>query len=164
MIDNKQKVTIYTDGACIGNPGYGGYGAVLLHKNHRKELSGGLGPTTNNRMEIIAAIVGLEALKRACEVDLYSDSLYLVDSMVKRWAYRWRENDGFRDKKKTKKAKNYDLWIRLMDLCDKHKVNFIWVKGHNGNPINERCDVLAEEAARKSDLPADEGYVAVSDD
>ena len=139
-----KNVTIYTDGACSGNPGPGGYGAVLLHKSHRKELSGGEAQTTNNRMEMLAAIVGLEALKEPCQVALYSDSKYLVDAIEKGWAKRWQQNNWMRNKKDP--ALNPDLWERLLALLDKHKMTFHWVKGHAGNPENERCDELARGA------------------
>jgi len=139
-----KKITIYTDGACSGNPGPGGYGVVLIHNAHRKELSGGEKETTNNRMEVLAAIVALEALNQPCEVALYSDSKYLVDAIEKGWARRWRENNWMRNKKEP--ALNVDLWERLLPLTDKHKVSFHWVKGHAGNPENERCDELARGA------------------
>ena len=139
-----KTVTIYTDGACSGNPGPGGYGVVLLHNAHRKELSGGEAQTTNNRMEILGAIIGLEALNQPCQVALYSDSKYLVDAIEKGWALRWRNNNWMRNKKDP--ALNADLWERLLNLLDKHQVSFHWVKGHAGNPENERCDALAREA------------------
>ena len=142
-----KKVTIYTDGACHGNPGPGGYGVVLLHNTHRKELSGGESETTNNRMELQAAIIGLEALKESCEVELYSDSRYLVDAIEKGWAVRWRENNWMRNKKDP--ALNVDLWERLFSVLNKHLVHFHWVKGHAGNQENERCDTLAGEAIKQ---------------
>ncbi|WP_303883703.1 ribonuclease HI [Acetomicrobium mobile] len=151
-----KKVTIYTDGACLGNPGPGGYGVVLLYNGHRKEISGGFRLTTNNRMEIYAAIVGLSALNCSCEVTLYTDSRYLADAMNKGWVRRWKAKGWMRNKKE--KALNVDLWKKLLELCEKHKVKFIWVKGHDGNPENERCDELSTSAARLPDLPADEGY------
>ena len=144
-----KKVTIYTDGACSGNPGPGGYGVVLLHKSHRKELSGGEAQTTNNRMEIMAAIIGLEALKEPCQVALYSDSKYVVDAIKEGWALRWRQNNWMRNKKDP--ALNPDLWERLLTLLTKHEVTFNWVKGHAGNPENERCDVLARQAINSAD-------------
>jgi ribonuclease HI len=152
-----RKVTIYTDGACLGNPGPGGYGVVLLYGDHRKEMSGGFRLTTNNRMEIMAAIVGLEALKGPCAVTLYSDSQYLVDAMMKGWAARWRANGWLRNKKD--KAVNPDLWGRLLDLCSLHVVEFKWVKAHSGNPENERCDKLSRQAASRPGLPEDTGYL-----
>ena len=139
-----KKVTIYTDGACSGNPGPGGYGTVLIHKSRRKELSGYEAATTNNRMEIFAAIAGLEALKEPCSVDLFSDSKYLVDAIEQGWVTRWRNNNWMRNKKDP--ALNTDLWERLLPLLNKHQVKFHWVKGHAGNPENERCDALAQGA------------------
>jgi len=139
-----RKVTIYTDGACSGNPGPGGYGTVLIHGEHRKELSGGEAQTTNNRMEMMAVIVGLEALNLPCEVDLYSDSRYVVDAIEKGWVTRWKANNWMRNKKEA--ALNVDLWERLLPLLTTHKVTFHWVKGHAGHPENERCDELARAA------------------
>lgn len=149
-------VTIYTDGACIGNPGPGGYGAVLLSGEHRKELSGGFANTTNNRMEILAAIVGLETLKKPSAVTLYSDSRYLVDAIEKGWAIKWQANGWMRNKKE--RAVNPDLWERLLGLTKQHDVAFRWVRGHAGNKGNERCDKLAVAAAKGRNLPADSGY------
>jgi ribonuclease HI len=151
-----KDVTIYTDGACTGNPGPGGYGIVLLFGDHRKELSGGYKRTTNNRMEMMAVIVGLQSLKEPCAVTLYSDSKYVVDAIQKGWAVRWRAKGWMRNKKD--KALNPDLWQRLLDLCDQHQVEFRWVRGHAGDPENERCDRLAVMAAKQPDLPTDEGY------
>ena len=152
------KVDIYTDGACIGNPGPGGYGAVLLYGNERKELSGGYRKTTNNRMEILAAIVGLEALKEKCQVTLYSDSQYLVNAVEKGWAWKWRANGWKRGK--DAKALNPDLWDKLLPLCEYHDVEFRWVRGHAGNRENECCDQLATGAARQPNLRVDAGYEA----
>ena len=149
-------MTIYTDGACLGNPGPGGYGVVLLYNDHRKEISGGFRLTTNNRMEIYAAIAGLSVLNCSCEVTLFTDSRYLADAMNKGWVRRWKANGWMRNNRD--KALNVDLWERLLELCERHKVKFVWVKGHDGNPENERCDELSTSAARLSDLPADEGY------
>ena len=149
-------VTIYTDGACIGNPGPGGYGAVLLSGEHRKELSGGFANTTNNRMEILAAVVGLESLKKPSAVTIYSDSRYLVDAIEKGWALKWQANGWMRNKKE--RAVNPDLWERLLDLTKQHDVAFRWVRGHAGNKENERCDKLAVAAAKGRNLPADSGY------
>jgi ribonuclease HI len=154
--DPPKTVTIYTDGACIGNPGPGGYGVVMLYGKHRKELAGGFRLTTNNRMELFAAIVGLEALKSRCLVKLYSDSQYVVQAMREGWALRWRSRGWKRNKKD--KAVNPDLWARLLDASSRHDVEFLWVKGHAGIPENERCDYLAETAATGKDLPPDEGY------
>ena len=150
------KVTIYTDGACIGNPGPGGYGVVLLYNGHRKELSGGYRETTNNRMETLAAIVGLEALEEVCQVTVYSDSAILVKGIEEGWAKRWRANGWWRNKKD--KALNTDLWSRLLGLCEQHEVKFAWVRGHAGNPENERCDQLAVQAAHSPNLMIDKGY------
>lgn len=150
------QVAIYTDGACEPNPGPGGYGAVLIHGSARRELHGGFRRTTNNRMEIFAAIAGLEALKVPCKVVLYSDSKYLVDAISKGWARRWKAMGWWRTKKE--KAANADLWARLLAACKKHRVEFAWVKGHAGNPENERADELSTLMLKHPDLPADEGY------
>jgi ribonuclease HI len=150
------NVTIYTDGASSGNPGPGGYGVVLLSGNHRKELSGGFRLTTNNRMEIMAAIVGLQALKKRSRVTIYSDSQYLVDAIQKGWAKQWRLNRWRRSNKEP--AMNSDLWEQLLDLCNRHEVAFAWVQSHAGNPENERCDELAVKASQQKDLPPDIGY------
>ncbi len=152
-----EQVTIYTDGACLGNPGPGGYGAVLLYGNQRKELSGGFRLTTNNRMEITAALVALEALREPCRVTLYSDSQYLVNAMAKGWAQRWQANGWKRNKRED--AVNPDLWERMLELCRRHTVEFQWVRGHSGTEENERCDRLAVAAARDSGLPDDPGYI-----
>ena len=157
-MDVLKHVTIYTDGACIGNPGPGGYGAVLLYGNERREFSGGYRKTTNNRMEILAAIVGLEALKEKCRITLYSDSQYVVNAVEKGWARKWRANGWNRNK--SEKALNPDMWDRLLRLCEYHNVEFRWVRGHAGIPENERCDQLATGAARQRNLPVDEGYEA----
>jgi len=151
-----KHVTVYTDGACIGNPGPGGYGVVLLYQDHRRELSGGFRRTTNNRMEIMAAIVGLEALKEKCKIKLYSDSAYLVKAMSEGWAERWRAHGWMRNKKE--RALNPDLWERLLQLCEYHEVEFTWIKGHAVNSENVRCDELAMQAAQQPDLPVDDGY------
>ncbi len=151
-----KKITIYSDGACIGNPGPGGYGVVLLHGAHRKELSGGFRLTTNNRMEILAAIVGLEALKTKCRVTLYTDSQYLVNSIEKGWARKWRSMGWKRNR--SEKAANPDLWDRLLRACDRQVVHFKWIRGHAGDLENERCDILATTAAQQPILPADAGY------
>ncbi len=151
-----RQVTIYTDGACLGNPGPGGYGAVLLYGSQRKELSGGFKLTTNNRMEITAALAALEALREPCRVTLYSDSQYLVNAMSKGWAQCWQANGWKRNKRED--AVNPDLWERMLDLCRRHTVEFRWVRGHSGAKENERCDRLAGAAARNSGLPDDPGY------
>jgi ribonuclease HI len=151
-----KRVTLYTDGACVGNPGPGGYGVVLLYGNHRKELSGGYRLTTNNRMELTAAIQGLAALKESCDVQLFSDSEYLVNAIEKGWARRWRANGWYRQNKRM--AENRDLWEEILRLCEQHKVRFEWVRGHAGHVENERCDELAVQAARLPNLPVDKGY------
>ena len=153
---SKKHVTVYTDGACIGNPGPGGYGMVLICGEKRRELSGGFRHTTNNRMELMGPIEALDALKQSCRVTLHSDSKYVVDAIEKGWARRWRDNEWMRNKRQ--KAVNPDLWGMLLDLCDKHEVQFRWVRGHADDPDNERCDQLASEAALRKDLPMDKGY------
>ena len=145
-------VTIYTDGASRGNPGPGGYGIILLSGTHRKELSQGFRKTTNNRIELLSVIVALESLKTpGCNVTIYSDSKYVVDSVEKKWVFGW-EKINFKGKK------NPDLWMRFLDIYEKHKVKFVWVKGHAENVMNERCDELAVEAALGGNLIPDEGY------
>ncbi len=142
-----KNIEIYTDGACSGNPGAGGYGVVLLYNGNRKELSQGYKLTTNNRMETLAVIVGLKALKEPCNVTLYSDSKYVVDAINKGWVYKWKENNWKRNKKE--QASNIDLWEELLPLLEIHNVTFIWVKGHANNIENERCDFLARESLKK---------------
>lgn len=145
-------ITIYTDGASKGNPGPGGYGVVLKFNGKRKELSEGFKRTTNNRMELLAVIAALEALKAdKYPVKIYSDSKYVVEAVEKKWVWNWLKK-GF------KKKKNEDLWRRFLPLYDKYKPKFIWVKGHAGNPENEKCDQLAVEAAEGFDLKVDKGY------
>jgi len=151
-----KQITIYTDGGALGNPGPGGYGVVLRYNNYSKELSGGYRCTTNNRMELMAAITGLQALKEPCNVTLHTDSKYLVNGIMRGWAKRWRANGWMRNKKE--KALNADLWEELLKLCERHKVDFVWVKGHAGNPDNERCDALSKAAASQEDLPPDAIY------
>ncbi len=151
----KYKVTIYTDGSASGNPGPGGYGTILHYvmpdgQKHEKELSQGYKHTTNNRMEIMAAIVGLEALKAECDVVIYSDSQYLVNAFNKGWIDDWVKKDWKRKAKDP--VKNVDLWQRLLRAMNGHSVRFQWVKGHNGHPENERCDKLATDAAAGEDL------------
>lgn len=141
-----KKIDIFTDGACLGNPGPGGYGAILRYGNKERELSGGFADTTNNRMELQAAISALGVLKEPCDVTLYSDSKYLVDAIEKGWAKSWRAK-GWK-KSDNKPALNPDLWEELLDLLGKHQVTLVWVKGHDGHPENERCDVLAVTAAK----------------
>ena len=146
-METLKKVEIFTDGACSGNPGPGGYGVILRYNGVEKELSGGDSETTNNRMELTAAIKGLEALKERCSVTLYSDSKYLTDAINCGWAVKWRENGWMRTRREP--ALNPDLWERLLNLIEEHEVTFVWVKGHAGHPENERCDRLAVEQTEK---------------
>ena len=157
---SRKSITIHTDGACLGNPGPGGYGAVLEYDGTRKELSGGFRLTTNNRMELLAAIKALETLKEPCSVTLHSDSKYVVDAVEQGWARRWQANDWMRNKKEA--AINPDLWERLLQQTGRHDVMFRWVRGHAGNVENERCDRLAVEAANGSDLETDSVYESSS--
>lgn len=148
------SIHIYTDGAASGNPGPGGYGAVMLYKDKRKELSEGFKHTTNNRMELMAVIVALEHLKNeGSQVIVYSDSKYVVDSVEKKWIDSWV-------KKNFKNVKNVDLWLRFLALYKKHHIKFKWVKGHADNVENNRCDVLAVEAYKQSNLKVDTGYIS----
>lgn len=140
-----KKVEIYTDGACRNNPGRGGWGAILVYAGREKELSGGEKLTTNNRMELSAVIAALSALKEDCEVTLTTDSQYVVNAIEKGWLNSWK-NNGWRKSDKSH-VQNVDLWEQLIGLLDRHKVSFVWVKGHNGHPYNERCDVLATNFA-----------------
>lgn len=142
-----KSVEIFTDGACSGNPGPGGYGVILRYGGREKELSGGEAETTNNRMELTAAIKGLECLKEKCAVTLYSDSKYLIDAIEKGWVYKWKENGWMRNKRE--KALNPDLWERLLELLSMHEVELVWVRGHDGHEENERCDKLAVAMSRK---------------
>ena len=142
-----KKVEIFTDGACSGNPGPGGWGAVLRYKGTEKQLSGGEHETTNNRMELTAVISALSALKEPCEVTLTSDSKYVIDAITMGWAKSWRKNGWIKSDKKP--ALNSDLWARLLELLDIHKVSFVWVKGHAGHPENEICDSLAVAETEK---------------
>lgn len=151
-----KKVLLFTDGACSGNPGRGGYGAILRYKDNEKVLSRGFRLTTNNRMELLAAIVGLEALTEPCEVELYSDSKYLVDALTKGWVDSWKKK-GWK-KADGKPALNVDLWQRLLAQTQRHSVSFVWLKGHAGHPENERCDALAVEAYGGEDLAEDVNY------
>ena len=141
------NVTIYTDGACSGNPGPGGYGAILMYGQHKKELSGGDPNTTNNRMELMGVITALKALNRPCQVNLYTDSQYVVNAIEKGWAKKWQANGWMRNKKD--KALNSDLWQSLLNLLEIHQVTFHWVKGHAENPYNNRCDELAVAESHK---------------
>ncbi len=148
-------VEIYTDGACSGNPGPGGYGVVLKYKGVIKELSGGFARTTNNRMEIMAVIKGLEALTRPCRVIVYSDSQYVINALNLGWVERWKANGWLRANKAP--AKNADLWERVLSLAARHKITWVWVKGHAANKFNLRCDQLAVEASKQKSLPVDKG-------
>ena len=152
---NRKKVEIWTDGACSGNPGPGGFGAILQYGSKRKEISSAFEHTTNNRMELIAVIKALSALKGSCHVILHSDSKYIVEAMLKGWPQSWKKR-GWR--KKDGMAKNIDLWEQILDLCDQHKVEFNWLKGHAGHDENERCDELARSALEQGPWEADEGY------
>ena len=136
-----KKVTLYTDGACSGNPGPGGYGAILIYKGIEKEISGGEVETTNNKMEIMAVIKGLEYLKEPCDVTIYSDSAYVVNTIEKGWIYSWKKNNWIKSDKKP--ALNPDLWSELLELTAKHEMHYHWVKGHADNEYNERCDRMA---------------------
>jgi ribonuclease HI len=151
-----KKIKMYTDGGSLGNPGPGGYGVIIKYKDKVKEISGGFSNTTNNRMELTAAITGLSALKEKCHVTLYTDSKYVVDGINEGWAERWKKNNWKRNKKD--KAENIDLWDKLLNLISEHTVKMEWVKGHAGHPENERCDKLVKEAAANNHLPVDEGY------
>ncbi len=146
-----KTVTLYTDGACSGNPGPGGWGAILEFNGIEKELSGGESSTTNNRMELTAVIAGLQALKEPCQVELYSDSKYVIDGLSKGWAESWQKN-GWRKADK-KPALNPDLWEILLALTQKHSLNYHWVKGHADNPKNNRCDELAVMESQKYKAP-----------
>ena len=152
----RRHVTIHTDGSCLGNPGPGGYGAILEHNGHEKELSGGFRRTTNNRMEILAVIVGLEALMESCSVTVYSDSRYVVDAIEKGWAKKWQANGWMRNKRE--RALNPDLWDRLLKALDRHKVEMKWVRGHAGNTGNIRADKLAVAAASGTNLLRDDEF------
>ena len=150
-------VEIHADGSCLGNPGPGGWAAVLRFGEHRKELCGGFARTTNNRMEITAVLEGLRALSRPCRVTLYTDSQYVAKAITDRWVSNWQTN-GWKTAGK-KPVKNRDLWMELAELLQIHKVDFRWLKGHAGNLENERCDELARTAAQQDNLPPDTGFV-----
>jgi len=151
------EITIYTDGASSGNPGPGGYGVVLIYGRHRLEKSEGFSLTTNNRMELMAVITGLEALKiPGSRVGIYTDSKYVAEAVEKGWVFQW-EARSFR------KKKNSDLWIRFLKVYRNHKVRFVWIKGHDNNPENELCDRLAVEAAKEPALSDDTGYIAADE-
>ena len=156
------ELEIWTDGACVLNPGPGGYGIVFESQGQKWEKAGGFRLTTNNRMEIVGALVALETLPEKCKAIIYSDSQYLVNSIMKGWAKRWRSKGW--NKKGNKKVPNADLWDRMLQLCAQHKVEFRWIKGHGSSAENERCDQLAESAARKPNLPVDEGYTNTEGD
>jgi ribonuclease HI len=155
--DTTGKTIVYTDGGCLGNPGPGGYGAVILEGEDRTELARGFRLTTNNRMELMACIAALESLKAPSDVVLHSDSRYVVNGMGKGWARKWRANNWMRTKQDA--AENADLWAKLLDLSDAHRVEFFWVRGHAGHEENERCDALATGAAAGNDLAEDTAYV-----
>jgi len=146
-LSDKKTVTIYTDGACSGNPGPGGWGAILRYKEVEREMSGGAAQTTNNRMELLGVITALQALKEPCRVELWSDSRYVIDGLEKGWAQSWRRN-GWRKADK-KPALNADLWETLLQLTETHEMHYHWVKGHAENEYNNRCDALAVAAREK---------------
>ena len=151
-------IEIYTDGAARGNPGRGGYGVILKYKQQYKELSDGFRLTTNNRMELLACIIGLEAIKaQNMDITIFSDSKYVVDSVVKGWVFSWTKKQNFGGKK------NQDLWLRFLKVYTNHQVKFIWIKGHNEHPENERCDLLATSAADGNNLKIDTYYENLSD-
>ncbi len=150
-----KKIEIYTDGSCLGNPGPGGYGVVMVFNQHRKELAKGYAQTTNNRMELLAAIVGLESLTEACHVTLTTDSQY-VKQGINQWIHNWRKN-GWKTSTK-KPVKNVDLWLRLDKAVQNHTLDWRWVKGHSGHPENERCDMLARHAAETDNDCEDSGF------
>lgn len=150
------QVQIFTDGACSGNPGKGGYGAILKYGEHIKEISAGFNLTTNNRMEILAVLEAFRCLKKPCDVNLCSDSKYVIDALELGWAEKWRSNGWMRTKKD--KALNVDLWEPLLSEISKHNVTYTWVKGHAGHPENERCDHLATTAYNSANLIDDKGY------
>lgn len=145
---NRPRVDIFTDGSCSCNPGPGGWGAILRYNGHEKELSGGDANTTNNRMELTSVIEALSALKEPCDVTLTTDSQYIVNSVEKGWALSWQKNNWIKPDKK--KALNSDLWEELLNLLEIHSVKFVWIRGHNGHPENERCDALAVAQTEKS--------------
>lgn len=161
LINFISQVIIYTDGACSGNPGKGGFGVVMLHNERKLEFSQGFVRTTNNRMELRAVISGLEKLKHRCEVSLYTDSRYVVAAVEERWLQGWIKNNW--RKADRKPVLNKDLWEQLSALLKLHSVKFIWVKGHAANPLNERCDQLAVMAYNTNELIEDEGYTEQGD-
>lgn len=153
-----KQVTIYTDGACKGNPGPGAYGAVMMFGKHRKEISAGYKLTTNNRMELLAAITALELLQQPCKVELHSDSKYLVQAINDNWIAGWQKKGWVNSKKEP--VKNQDLWHKLVTVMEPHQISWNWVKGHAGNAENERCDELANLAIDKGEFLKDEGFEA----
>lgn len=156
MMTESKYILVFTDGASLGNPGPGGYGVVLISGESRKEIWAGYRKTTNNRMEILAAIKGLECLEDRCRVTLFSDSRYLIRAMGQGWARRWRARGWMRND--TDRALNQDLWDRLLRLCEYHEVEFRWIRGHSHSKENEYCDQLAKKAARGPNLLVDEFY------
>lgn len=142
-----KEVTIYTDGACSGNPGPGGYGAILIYNGVEKEISGGMESTTNNQMEMLGVIKSLELLKEKCKVTLYSDSAYVINAINNKWIYSWKKNNWIKSDKK--KAKNIELWKKILELIEKHDITFVKVKGHADNEYNNRCDKLAVMESQK---------------
>lgn len=142
-----KEVTIYTDGACSGNPGPGGYGAILIYNGVEKEISGGMESTTNNQMEMLGVIKSLELLKEKCKVTLYSDSAYVINAINNKWIYSWKKNNWIKSDKK--KAKNIELWEKILELIEKHDITFVKVKGHADNDYNNRCDKLAVMESQK---------------
>jgi ribonuclease HI len=152
----KSIYALFTDGACLFNPGQGGYGGILITGRERKEFSGGFRLTTNNRMELMAVITGLEMLLSPCIVHVFSDSKYVVDAINLGWVENWQERGWKRNTRG--KVENVDLWKRLLIQLARHKVDFVWVRGHTGNPYNERCDRLSNQAAKGKELPVDVGY------
>ncbi len=157
MQGKSSEILIYTDGACIGNPGPGGYGVVLISGEHRKELFGGYSLTTNNRMEMMAAIKALVSLKSNSTVTLFSDSQYVVNAMKQGWAKKWERQNWMRNRSEF--VKNPDLWQQMLELSKIHIIEFVWIKGHAGNKENERCDRLAVMAASSAQLEIDHGYI-----
>lgn len=152
-----KKVVVYTDGGARGNPGPGGYGAILTFGKHRKELKGAFDHTTNNRMELMAVISALESLSESCQVLLYSDSKYVIDALTKNWLKGWKRKGWIKSDKKP--VLNQDLWRRLDAAESRHEMTWKWVKGHAGNPLNERCDELVHEAIDEGNLQTDQGYL-----
>jgi ribonuclease HI len=151
------EIAVYTDGGCRGNPGPGGYGVIIVSGEKRMEIAEGFRLTTNNRMEMMACIAALRTLETQSDVILYSDSSYVVNGITQGWARKWRANRWMRTKNEA--AENSDLWAQLLELCDSHRVRFVWVRGHAGHPENERCDELATAAAQGADLKEDHAYV-----